>query len=168
MNESRWKENQSRYEAFLKPRGLHPQGRMIGPLPPGNPQTRMTMDAELELAFAPLKHAIEQQELSDVDLLDFIGGYALDNPRITQALAFHARDYLIEAGSSDVTYSAVIAEVYRRTFFDPDTSKLYGTDGVFASRDALREFADMMTQRLTVDTLQVHPGSFISAPTQQQ
>lgn len=117
---------------------------------------------QLKAAFVPLKDALIQYNLSDIDMLNLIGGYARSNPVIAQALTFHARDYLTERGTDAVSYSDVIVEMYWRTFFDPEVSKLYGTAGFFPSLAYTSMFANNLADRLNMDRLAIDFVGFVA------
>lgn len=99
----------------------------------------------MEAIFAPLRTSIEARELTDIDMLDVIIGLTNTEPLYGIAFATSARDVLLESESSgtDVSYGAVVAEGYRRTFFDIDTARPMGTDGLLQQGpQALKNFAD--------------------------
>ena len=111
------------------------------------------MSPELETIFAPLAAAIKAQSPDTCYLLDLLGGYAGENPEITRALALHGRDFLQEAAEENQNYEDLIAEMYRRTFFDPAMSAKYGTDEILQTPERKEQFARAIAGLLNMDTL---------------
>lgn len=87
------------------------------------------MNKDLEAIFRPLKDRLEGSDLTDIDLVELIGGFAVSSPPVAQALAYHARDFMRECNAAELvaSYSSIIAETYRRTFFDAEHAVTYGT-----------------------------------------
>lgn len=94
--------------------------------------------------FAELETIIRAEEHTDVDLMDIIGGFAKTSPQVAHAIAMHSRDILGTSTDSDVSYTDLICECYRRTFFDPEMSMRYGTDFLSTDIRMLRQFVDYM------------------------
>lgn len=103
----------------------------------------MTTDTHQSL-FAELETVIRVEEHTDVDLMDIIGGFAKTSPDVAHAIAMHARDILGTSTDTDVSYTDIICECYRRTFFDPEMSARYRTDFISKDLRMLRQFVDYM------------------------
>jgi hypothetical protein len=123
------------------------------------------MDAELELIFAPLKESLEARQMGARDLMELIGGFASnDSSNLAQALAFHARDIMLETNNAS-PYPALIAEIYRRAFFDREYAARYGTTQLLdLGLHALRDFANYLTGSLSMDDYQLAAGGGFDAP----
>jgi len=131
------------------------------------------MDAELQTIFHPLDDAIRHNPMDYTDLLDLIGQFAEHTPQVSQALAFHSRDYLVEMAEAEgdgvvIDFSRVISEAYRRTFFDPKYTPMYGTDSVFPGKDGLRKLVDYLVGNMQMDTAQAGRGSVHLPPASHQ
>lgn len=113
------------------------------------------MTPEIKRIFEPVAAAICRQDLSIGDLLNIIGGFAGTSPRIAQAMAFHARDFMGElddARDDTRTYSNIIAETYRRTFFDEEQATKYGTEALYEQGpETLKSFADHLLSCFAMD-----------------
>lgn len=120
----------------------------------------------LDQIFQPLKNAILSVEYTDLDLLQLIGGWASsDAPHVATSICQHARDYMMEHAQEEFTYSALIAEVYWRVFFDPQASNKYGENPMAgADLDTLKKFADGLAETLMMDVAQDSHGSVHAAP----
>lgn len=104
--------------------------------------------------FAPLNTALHAEQYSIVDLLDVIGGFALEpgQHNIAAALALHSRDYLEENPGKTLEGSSVMSEAYRRTFFDAEKSAIYGTDEVIKLGPvAVKSFVAFLIDGLQAD-----------------
>lgn len=102
-----------------------------------------------------LKSVILGQEYTERDAFHLVGSYALNEPQIAAALAFHIRDITqemfdtvearaqlaaVSEGAEDgdalefsveLDYSVILADAYERTFFNQEHAAKYGTE-VFA------------------------------------
>lgn len=123
------------------------------------------MDTEVEMIFAPLKESLEARPMGACDLMELIGAFAAsDSGAIAQALAFHARDIMRETRDG-AAYSALIAEIYRRAFFDRKYAERYGTTHLLdRGLDALRDFANYLVGSLTMDEDRFASGSAFYTP----
>ena len=127
------------------------------------------MDTELELIFAPLKATLEARPMGASDLMELIGSFAArDSSVVAQALAFHARDAMRET-NEPYEYSALIAEVYRRAFFDREYAEKYGTTEMLdRGAQVLRDFANHLIVSFAMDEHQFAVGSMLDAPERRQ
>lgn len=127
------------------------------------------MKPEMQAAFAPLQQRLQAKEYTDVDLLELIGEFAGHDPRVAQALAFHARDILVEhdQASQEVQYSCVLVEVYRRTFFDEETAKKYGTEHIpEKGPEELQALSTFLIHSLDADDMVASAGCFTPSSTE--
>ncbi len=113
------------------------------------------MDQQTETYFAQLKGALEGQEYGLPDLLHVIGEFAgSERPYVGAALANHARDILEELpDDQELSYNDLIAETYRRTFYDEEGSKKYGTQ-YMREDDMLGAFSEHMVRSYEMQRLQ--------------
>lgn len=112
------------------------------------------MDKKMTQIFAPLKDAIESRDMGADDIFEIIGNFTVVNPGLAGAMALHARDFIREAQNPDMTYSQLTAEVYRRTYFDPEAMKTYGTDELVNSTpELLQKFVEHLIQSFKMDDL---------------
>lgn len=132
------------------------------------------MVKNIETIFAPLKATIEAQPLTLADLMELIGSFAQSHPVVGAAMAFNARDIYVEhlEGKSNTDtvnlYSQFIAEVYRRTFFNEESARRYGTaDMLDSGEETLRGFADFVTASYAMEDRQIEAGSFHEAAKNQ-
>lgn len=129
-----------------------------------------TMDKKMQAIFAPLHANLIAQSLTDVDLLDLIAGFTGTNPTYAHAIASHARDFMNEsnAAQSEVSYSAIISEAYRRTFFDRETAETYGTQGMLEQgEEMLQAFVNHLLVSHAMDSHQIASGNFIEGSDSQ-
>jgi hypothetical protein len=111
------------------------------------------MDSHTEVLFAPMKAALLREPYGICDLFELIGHW-INTPRpdVGAAMAYHARDILTE--NPNLNYSHVIAEVYRRTFFDPETAQKYGTLDMAQQPTHMHEaFVHHVVESLNMDHL---------------
>ena len=80
---------------------------------------------QVDQIFAPLREELSKRGYTTADLFEMIGCWVEDAPHISRAMALHSRDILATSHSTDAT--AILIEVYRRTFFDRTCAVLYGT-----------------------------------------
>ena len=127
------------------------------------------MDTELELIFAPLKATLEARPMGASDLMELIGSFATgDSGTVAQAMAFHARDVMRETNDA-TAYPALIAEIYRRAFFDREYAEKYETTQMLdQGAEMLRDFVSYLTCSLAMDERQLSAGSLLDAPTRMQ
>jgi hypothetical protein len=126
------------------------------------------MDTEIEAIFAPLKATLEAQPHGASDLVELIGSFAMDSGTVAQALAFHARDVIRES-RDPIAYPALIAEIYRRAFFDRDYAARYGTTEMLdRGPHALQDFVNYLTTSFKMDESQLAAGSLLDAPGRMQ
>ncbi len=127
------------------------------------------MDTEIELIFAPLKATLEARPMGASDLMELIGSFATRDASIVgQALAFHARDVMRETNDTPA-YPVLIAEIYRRAFFDREYAEKYETTQMLdQGPDVLREFVNYLTGSLAMDERQLAAGSVFDEPTRMQ
>lgn len=86
------------------------------------------MDANRQEIYEKLEATLTEHTYTAKDLMDFLNGFnSEDGSRLYDALTSHANDYLTETGV-EVNYGKVIAETFRRTFFDHEASKRYPTN----------------------------------------
>jgi hypothetical protein len=122
------------------------------------------MHKDVQVIFDQLRQTLIKQELTDADLFDCIAGFASSpNPMIAHALASHARDICQDAEEgSYMEYSVLIAEVYRRTFFDLEAAKLYGTEYIpLSGPENLMGLASHLLQACALEAIEIDPGQFV-------
>lgn len=98
-------------------------------------ETNMTK--ENTIAFGVLKKAIMGHEHTMLDIFEFLGVFMEKDPPVGRVFLLHMRDIIHSDamrlnGEDSMSFSALVAETYRRVFFDDYTSNMYG------ARDALR------------------------------
>ncbi len=128
------------------------------------------MDKKMQAIFAPLHDNLIAQQLTDVDLLDLIAGFTGTNPTYAHAITSHARDFMAErnAAGEEVSYSAIISEAYRRTFFDRETAETYGTQGMLDQGDEMLEaFVNHLLVSHAMDSHQIASGNFVEGSDSQ-
>ena len=85
----------------------------------------------LKAQFEPAKEAIEKDEFGITDLFDIISPACVHMPVVGIAMVRHVHDILSEfyakKDKEEIGGGEVIAEMYWRTFFDPETADKYGT-----------------------------------------
>lgn len=122
------------------------------------------MTPQMQAIFEPLRRNLESRQMTDVDLFQIIGDFAESSGFIARAFSFHARDILQEKDQQgqEIEYGQVIAEVYRRAFFDEATANLYGT-GQMLERgpEFLQQFVEHLVVMHGMDKAQEAAGSFI-------
>lgn len=124
----------------------------------------------MQAIFAPLHANLIAQQLTDVDLLDLIAGFTGTNPLYAHAIASHARDFMTEsnAAGEEVSYSAIISEAYRRTFFDRETAETHGTQGMLDQGEAMLEaFVNHLIVSHAMDSRQIASGNFVEGSDSQ-
>jgi hypothetical protein len=122
------------------------------------------VNKEMEAIFRPLKARLEGSDLTDIDLVELIGGFAGSSPHIAQALAYHARDFMRECNASQVvaSYASIITETYRRTFFDEEHAVTYGTTEMLdKGPEMLKAFAAYLVCCIDMDDHQSASGSYM-------
>jgi hypothetical protein len=117
---------------------------------------------QMEHIFAPLRSALLAHPYTLPDLLEVIGGFAQSEGQqhIATALSFHASDFIAENKGNDVPYNALLAEAYRRTFFDNEKAAEYKTDHILLQgEDAMRQFAEYLIGSIHMDATQITSGT---------
>lgn len=115
----------------------------------------------MENIFAPLRSALLAQTYTLPDVLEVIGGFAQaeGQQHIATAISFHASDFIAERTGSDVPYNELLAEAYRRTFFDAEKAAKYNTDHILLQgEEYMRQFADYLIGCIDMDTAQIASG----------
>lgn len=100
--------------------------------------------------FDLLRTAMMSQDFGIIDLLDMVSGFIKDQPQVGFAFTRHTGDILRELDedtSEDVSFSWVISESYRRTFFDVEAASLYGTETIASNTGAMDEMAAFLIER---------------------
>lgn len=138
-----------------------------------DPQSSLTMDPKMHQIFEPLRQTLEARPYTDIDLFDLIGSMGAVGSEFSAAMALHSRDILQEAEDKDATidYSCVVAEVYRRTFYDVDHARKYGTSRIVESPDGeaiLQSLANNLMQNLAMDQALDAAGSLHQPPSLAQ
>lgn len=114
---------------------------------------------QIQQIFEPLRLAIIAREYEDADAFELIGGAIMDNPQGAFAYSMHMRDFIFENQTRQFSWSEAIAEVYRRTYFDIDHARKYGTEGlVEAGEDTLRKFVEYIVGSLNMDSASTQMG----------
>ncbi len=122
------------------------------------------MNQTQQACFDRFRAALEQKPYTLPDLLDIIGGFFETSPVVGIALIKHASDILADQPLlSD--YRGVIAEVYRRGFFDPTAAALYGTENLATTDGMLVKFTDYLVASLEMDATQMNKGSYVGTNT---
>lgn len=125
----------------------------------------------MDSIFAPLRNAIMAREYQYADLFECIGGFSAAPHQgfIGAALAMHTRDILREDTEVALDCNAVLAEAYRRTFFDETHALKYGTEMLAQQEPAtLRTFANYVADSLQMDDIQHRSGFPTSTPATPQ
>lgn len=118
------------------------------------------MDHQMQTIFAPLKATLEARTFDFPDLLDIIAGFIHMDPNIAAGITNHARDILVEDPTS-TSLSPVIAEVYRRTFFDRAHAEKYGTQAMLDhGPEMMQDFVNHLCGSFAMDDMQAASGSF--------
>lgn len=127
------------------------------------------MDPRMRTIFEPLRHAIEARPYTASDFMKFLGGLVATDPGIARAACLHASDiFEVPNYAGTRTYACVIAEVYRRVFFDRMYAVKYGTTQVLdAGEEVCRQFVLHLIDGLASDDHQDNAGSFHPAATNQ-
>ena len=122
------------------------------------------MDKEMQAVFAPLVSVFAARNFQSGDLYELIGQFIGTNPEVAQAMAFHARDILM-GGEPPTTHSAVITEVYRRTFFDVDYATKYGTSQLLErGAETMKSFVEYLATSFQMDDVQAAANSGLLPP----
>ena len=110
------------------------------------------MHPDIREIFEPLRLAVIAWDLDDHDVFCLIGTAALDTPRVASAYALHMRDFIQENLEREFSWSEAVAEIYRRTFFDIEHAKKYGTEELAQrGNDSLKEFVTYLTTSMQMD-----------------
>lgn len=120
------------------------------------------MEAQMEQIFAPLRVAMLSHPYTLGDLLEVVGRFAQSpgQQHIAAAVSFHASDVLAEHDGVVLPYNELIAEAYRRTFFDAEKAAIYQTDQMLLQGpEHMKQFADYLIGSIGMDTTQVAAGS---------
>jgi hypothetical protein len=120
------------------------------------------MTPEVEAIFQPLHEAFLEQKHEMADILDMLAGFS-DDPhtsRIATALSLHARDILREDATFIERPPHLLSEMYRRTFFDVDTARVYGSSSLCeeGGEKMLKEFVDYLLLGFLADERQQASG----------
>jgi hypothetical protein len=125
------------------------------------------MDHQMQMIFAPLIPVLAARNFQSADLFELIGQFVETSPRIAQAMAFHARDILMEA-TPPATHSAHVTEVYRRTFFDKEYAQKYGTSDMLEKGiETMRSFVEYLISSFQMDDIQMAANSEMLPPSSQ-
>lgn len=122
------------------------------------------MDPKMQAIFEPLRKAIEAQPYTASDFMQFLGSLVGADQGIARAACLHASD-IFEKQDDDQTYATIIAEVYRRVFFDETCASMYGTTQVLdAGEEVAKDFVRHVISNLNMDNLQdskgpIHPAA---------
>lgn len=108
-------------------------------------------DITNKTVFARLDEFIRSSPWSDADLLQIIGGFAGVSAPVAQAMAYHARDIIVQHHTEDIEYVDIVSQVYYRTFFSPEHAGLYGTDYMIHDPARLEEFVNYCIDPSTVE-----------------
>lgn len=125
------------------------------------------MDQQMQAIFAPLIPVFAARNFQPADLFELIGQFVETNPGVAQAMAYHARDILMEA-TSPATSSAHVTEVYRRTFFDIEYAQKYGTSEMLEKgTETMKSFAEYLVTSFQMDDIQAAANSGMLPPSSQ-
>lgn len=116
----------------------------------------------MEHIFAPLRSALLAHNYTLPDLLEVIGCFAQSEGQqhIATAISFHASDYIAENKGGEVQYNALLAEAYRRTFFDPEKAAKYNTDHILLQGEThMQQFADYLIGSINIDNAEAAAGT---------
>lgn len=113
--------------------------------------------------FAPLKAALEARPTTLADLQELIAGFLQTDQQVGYAMLMHSRDIdleLVQAKEPPMAYPQLVAEIYRRTFFDLDYAALYHTQAMLKKGpDALKMMSDfIINDMLAAEIPGVHPA----------
>lgn len=91
--------------------------------------------------FERLSDLILGEEHSDVTLMEMIAHAAITVPggQLCYVFASHARDILHAATDQDLSYSQIILEIYRRTFFSKEHDAIYGGISLYMEDEDVRD-----------------------------
>jgi hypothetical protein len=101
--------------------------------------------------FEPLRQVLAKQTFFDYTLYDIIADFVTVQPQVAYAMASHARDITQHEADEDMTYTDLVIEVYRRTFYDPDKSKEYGTSFYADDPAMLQQLTNFMVDSYAMD-----------------
>lgn len=108
------------------------------------------MTPEVQAAFDRFAEAVKGSDVSEAYFLEIIGEFAQDIPAIATSLSFHARDAINELDDDgELTWGEILLEAYRRTFFDPGFTHMYG--GYTIPDEKLIEFVDFLSMGFGID-----------------
>lgn len=127
----------------------------------------------MQAIFEPLRASIVAQKFTDIDFLELLGTFATGAPVYAASLAFHARDILKEADSAaqETDYAQLVAESFRRAFFDSAHAERYNTGDMLHVEDPetmLSHFAQHIIVSLGMDEAQVAAGTENLPPSTRQ
>lgn len=113
----------------------------------------------MQAIFEPLRKALVARPYTASDFMKFLGNLVGADPAIARAACLHASD-IFEKPDDDRTYADIIAEVYRRVFFDETYASMHGTTQILdAGEDVARNFVQHLISNLDMDDLQGSKGS---------
>lgn len=111
------------------------------------------MDPKIQAIFEPLRVAIEAQPYTAADLMVLLGNFIEIHPVVGKAACYHASDIFQEPQAGD-TFAWIIAEVYRRTFFDVNYATIYGTTKLLdAGEEAMKGMVEHVLACLVTDEI---------------
>lgn len=119
------------------------------------------MNQARQTSFAILQAAMQPEILYDYDLFDIVGSWVATRPYVAMAMLAHAAD-ITRGGTDDLTYTDIIIEVYRRTFFENEQPSDYGLEAL--SEENCLRLANHMAGSLAMDKHQGTHDSFLEAP----
>ena len=109
------------------------------------------MDPKIQVIFEPLRVAIENEPYTAADLMSFLGNLVDVDPAVARAACLHASDIFHEPQGGK-TFSWVITEIYRRTFFDAPYAALYGTTKLLdRGEDTLKQMVEHLLAGLAME-----------------
>jgi hypothetical protein len=124
----------------------------------------MSIDITNTEVFKPLEAAIRaDDEYSDADLFDIIGGISAQSGRVGASMCFHVRDIIKEHGAADLSYTDITIQAYWRTFFSPEHAGKYGTDEWVHLPAKLAEFAAYLIDPTSTEVTHADPAPIPTA-----
>lgn len=96
------------------------------------------MNATNQAIYARLANVIDKENPGMAGLLATIATQMAQAPQVASAMLSHLRD--IYHDDANTTPVEACREMYRRTFFDPETAALYGTGHIPEQTQLLENF----------------------------
>lgn len=119
--------------------------------------------------FQPLKDAFMSRDFYHAEIYDLLGGMAQHYIDIAPAMCYHIRDLLTEAANEPnadderIQWNVLLAETFRRTFYDAETAALYGTEA-YVNGTIMQRITDFMVEKLAeTDEPAKHPQLYSAA-----